>query len=76
MLLRHRHGYAADLHRGLPAGDLKPAREFPARHEERVRTAIQPISTGFGAGGKLKERDSAGSSRTPSRLACRTRTIR
>jgi hypothetical protein len=29
MPLRYRHGYAADLHRGLPAGDLKPAQEFP-----------------------------------------------
>ena len=30
MPLRHRHGYAADLHRDLPASDIKPAREFPA----------------------------------------------
>lgn len=42
----------------------------------RVRTAIQPISTGLRAGGKLEGRHSAGSSRPPSRLACRTRTIR
>ena len=54
MPLRPRHGYAADLHRGLPAGDLKPAREFPARHEERVRTAIQPISTGLELAGNLR----------------------
>jgi hypothetical protein len=47
MPLRHRHGYAADLHRDLPAGDIKPAQKFPARHEERVRAAIQPVSTGF-----------------------------
>lgn len=33
MPLRYRHDYAADLHRGLPAGDLKPAQEFPARHK-------------------------------------------
>jgi hypothetical protein len=47
MPLRHRHGYAADLHRGLPAGDIKPAQESPARHEGRVRAATQPIPTGF-----------------------------
>lgn len=76
MPLRYRHDYAADLHRGLPADDLKPAQEFPARDEGRVRTAIQPLSTGCRAGGKLKGRDSAGSSRPPSRLACRTRAIR
>jgi len=53
MPLRHRHGYAAGFHRGLPAGDLKPAREFPARDEGRVRTAIQPVSTGFELAGDL-----------------------
>jgi hypothetical protein len=47
MPLRPRHGYAADLHHGLPAGDTEPAQEFPARHEGQVRAAIQPISTGF-----------------------------
>jgi hypothetical protein len=28
--LRHRHEYAVDLPRGLPAGDGKPTQEFPA----------------------------------------------
>ncbi len=28
--LRHRHGYAAGFHRGLPADIHKPAQEFPA----------------------------------------------
>ena len=54
MPLRSRHGYAAVLHRGLPASDLKLAREFPARHEERVRTATQPISTGLELAGNLR----------------------
>ena len=27
--LRHHHGYAADLHRGLPADIHMPAQEFP-----------------------------------------------
>jgi hypothetical protein len=47
MPLRLRHGYAADLHRGLPTADIESVKEFPARHEERVRAATQPISTGF-----------------------------
>ena len=47
MPLRHRHGYAADLHRDLPTSDIEPVQEFPARHEEQVRAAIQPASTGF-----------------------------
>jgi hypothetical protein len=42
MPLRHRHGYAAGFHRGLPASDLKPAREFPARHEERCAPPSSP----------------------------------
>ena len=45
--LRYRHGYAAVLHRGLPTGKINPAQEFPTRNEGRVRTAIQPRSTGF-----------------------------
>jgi hypothetical protein len=45
--LRPRHGYAAGIHRGLPPGDFNPGQEFPARDEERVRAAIQPISAGF-----------------------------
>jgi hypothetical protein len=43
--LRHRHGYAAVLHRGLPTGKINPIQEFPP--EWAVRTAIQPRSTGF-----------------------------
>ncbi len=44
MPLRPRHGYAAALHRGLPAGDIEPAQEFPAK---RVRAATQPRSVRF-----------------------------
>jgi len=33
MPLRPRPGYAADLHRDLPTGDIKPAQEFPPRDE-------------------------------------------
>ena len=46
--LRHRHGYAVDLHRGLPAqAEQDPNQEFPARTCGRVRTANQPTSTGL-----------------------------
>ena len=44
MPLRPRHGYAADLHRGLPIGDINRSRSFPLT---RVRTATQPISVRF-----------------------------
>ena len=55
MPLRHRHGYAADLHRGLPASDLKPTQEFLTHHlRGQVRTAIQPLSTGFELAGNLR----------------------
>ena len=40
--LRHRHGYAAGIHHGLPAGVHMPAREFPATRRQRVRTAPSP----------------------------------
>ena len=30
MPLPHRHDYAADFHRGLPAGDINRPKEFPA----------------------------------------------
>ena len=29
MPLRHRHGYAADIHRGLPTGDINQPRSSP-----------------------------------------------
>jgi len=37
-----------------PARDLQPAREFPARHEGRVRAAIQPISAALELAGDLR----------------------
>ena len=47
MPLQHRHGYAADLHRGLPAGDIEPTQEFPAPTSRGVRAALQPRSVRF-----------------------------
>ena len=43
MPLPHRHDYAADLHRGLPTGDINRPKEFPA-HFRQVRAAAQPTS--------------------------------
>lgn len=74
MPLRHRHGYAAGFHRGLPTGDINQPRSSPPAGW--VRTAIQPASTGFELAVALEGLYTAGSSRPPSRLACRTRTVR
>ena len=54
MPLRSRHDYAVVLHRGLPgpAGDTCPGvLRQPITHgmgdDSRMRTANQPVSTGF-----------------------------
>lgn len=54
MPLRYRHGYAADLHRGLEYQRPKPAPKFPPRNEGAVRIADQPISTEFELAGDLR----------------------
>ena len=46
MPLRHRHGYHAALHRGLPAGTTSPAQEFSLRDEGARRTAPGPDPPG------------------------------
>jgi hypothetical protein len=72
---RHRHGYAADLHHGLPASDTNRSRSSPTRPSVRVCTAYQPRSTGFELviiGGLYTD----GSSSTPSDLASRARAVR
>jgi hypothetical protein len=53
--LRHRHGYAAAFHRGLPsqAGQTRTGVPRPVMRR-RVRAADQPESTGFRAGGTLR----------------------
>src|SRR5712672_366454 len=47
MPLRPRCGYAAVFPRSLPGGSCLPPREFPARHEGRVRAAPGPDPPGF-----------------------------
>jgi hypothetical protein len=74
--LRHRHGYAVDLHRDLPGPHHATCLEVPAdRHRPAVCTATQPTSTGFELV-TSQEASNTGSSRTPSRLAHRARPIR
>src|SRR5271170_5318223 len=51
MPLRLRHGYAAGIHRGLLIGNINRPRSSPPF--VRIRTATQPISVRFGAGGSL-----------------------
>ena len=74
MPLRHRCGYAADLPRSLPGGSCLPPQEFPARHEERVRTASSPDPPGS-SWRLIKGVSHTGSSRTPFRPARRTQAI-
>jgi hypothetical protein len=45
--LRRNVGYAADLPRSLPGSSCLPPREFPARHEGRLRAAPGPDPPGF-----------------------------
>jgi hypothetical protein len=47
MPLQPRHGYAAGLHRGLPAGDITQPRSSPPDNVVRVRAADQPGSARF-----------------------------
>lgn len=54
MPLRHRPGYAVDLHQSLPTGrDTRP-RSSPPGTARRVRTATQPISARFELAEALK----------------------
>jgi hypothetical protein len=40
--LRYRHGYAADIHRGLPAGNHMATKEFSTTRRQWMRTATSP----------------------------------
>jgi hypothetical protein len=58
-----------------PGRRSDPPQEFPAATSPRGQTADQPISARLELVGALERRSGAGSSRTPSRHACRARTI-
>jgi len=45
--LRHRRGYAVDIHHGLPAQASKTRPGVPARQGGQARTATQPTSAGL-----------------------------
>lgn len=74
MPLPLRHDYAAGIHRGLPTGDINRPKEFPA-HPRRVRTAAQPTSARLEPVESIEGLSTAGFSRTPSELTCRTRAV-
>jgi hypothetical protein len=77
MPLRPRHGYAAALHRGLPTDDINRPRSSPLRDEGAgTRRYASPHRPGWSWRSALERRSAAGSSRTPSRLASRTRAVR
>jgi len=74
MPLRYRHGYASEFTVASKASDLNQPRS--SQHlKMSVRIADQPKSTGLELAGDLRGVN-AGSSRTPSPLTSRTRTIR
>ena len=50
MPLPHRHNYAADLHRGLPTGDINRPKEFPNPEGSGARGGPAHIRQ-VGAGG-------------------------
>ena len=74
MPLPHRHDYAAGIHRGLLTGDINRPKEFPD-NDRRVRTAARPTSAKLELVDSIERLSNAGFSRTPSELACRTRTV-
>jgi hypothetical protein len=59
--LRHRHGYAAALHHGLPTGKINPIQEFPPTWDGAHRDPAQIHRVR--AGGGLEGLYNAGSSR-------------
>jgi len=74
MSLRHRCKYAVDLPRSLPDGSCLPPRKFPAHTHDGYAphpAQIHQVSSRC----LIKGLSHAGSSRTPLRHACRTRTI-
>jgi hypothetical protein len=73
MPLRLRCEYAAVFPRSLPGSSCPPPREFPAQTSGQVRAAPSPYPPDL-SWCRIKGVSHAGSSRTPLRLARRTRT--
>ena len=74
MPLQHRHGYAADFHRGLPVGDINQPRS-PPTNGLRGCAALRPQSTRFRPLALLRGVQPLVPQRTPFRLASRTQAI-
>ncbi len=71
---QHRHDYAAGFHHGLPTGETTQIRSWPPPHgggHALHPGPYPPDLSRWNSYGAL----TAGSSRMPSRLACRTRTV-
>ncbi len=49
MSQRHRHGYPAAIHHGLPAAESRTTQEFPHDSWPGVRTAPDPHPPGSGS---------------------------
>ena len=75
MPLQHRHGYAADLHRGLPTGDINRPKNHPHTTAVWVCVATRPRSASIQPLALLRSFRTLASSRTPFCLTSRTRTI-
>lgn len=73
MPLPLRHEYAADIPRGLPAGDIDRPGSSPPKGGCARRPSPNP--SGWSWWVSLEELSAAGFSRTPSHLACRTQAI-
>jgi hypothetical protein len=72
---QRRHTYAADLRRGLPKPALSTTwASRPHAQRAAAHCIPRPLSTRFEPVHRLRD-VVAGSSRTPSRLACRTRPV-
>jgi len=54
MPLRYRRGYAVPFHHSLPNRHLHSVRSSPPEMREWIRTATQPVSTGFELVGLLR----------------------
>jgi len=76
MPLQHRHTYAADLRCGLRAGEKDTdRRSHPSAGADKCALLSRPASPRLEPVHSIERLSDAGSSRTPSRFACRARTV-
>ncbi len=76
MPLQHRHTYAADLRCGLRADEKDTdRRSHPPAGTDKCALLSRPISPRLEPVRSIERLSDAGSSRTPSRFACRARAV-